>query len=102
MSKVVILASELGLSAKGGFAQSPSATFKYHINLDERGSFYADVRNQDGKTVFEIKAGDELGPDETSIFEDGWMKHKDDLGGLKAYLVDLGIMSPSQKLVTGQ
>lgn len=45
--------------------------YKYFINLDERGSFYADVRNQAGKTVFEIKAGNELAEDESSIFNNG-------------------------------
>ena len=61
-------------------------TFEYYINLDERGDFFADVRNQDGDTVFEIKGYD--------IFDDGFMKHKDDLDGLKNYLVDLGIIEP--------
>lgn len=77
------------------------AVFTYWINLDERGSFYADVRNSSGTTVFEIKAGDELGPHETSIFEDGWMLHKNDLAGLKAYLVHLGVMHQGQALVDG-
>lgn len=79
----------------------PPAKFMYFINLDERGSFYADVRNTSGNTVFEIKAGNELGPDESSIFEDGYMKNKYDLEGLKEYLVELGIMKPNQKLVRG-
>lgn len=77
------------------------ATYTYHINLDERGSFYADVRNSSGKTVFEIKAGNEIGPDESSIFDDGFMKHPHDLDGLKQHLVNLGIMSPKTKLVDG-
>lgn len=76
----------------------PPATYEYWINLNERGSFYADVRNSSGKTVFEIKAGDELGPDESSIFDDGFMKHIHDMDGLKAYLVQLGIMKPNQTL----
>ena len=74
------------------------ATYAYHINLNERGSFYADVRNTSGKTVFTIKAGNELGPDETSIFEDGFMKHIHDMDGLKQHLVSLGIMKPDQTL----
>lgn len=74
------------------YNQSP-AEFQYFINLDERGSFYADVRNTSGKTVYEIKAG--------NIFEDGYMKNKYDLDGLKNYLVELGIMKPNQKLVRG-
>ena len=77
-------------------------TYSYFINLDERGSFYADVRDSSGKTVFEIKAGNELGEDETSIFEDGFMEHEDDLEGLRKYLVHLGIMKEGQKLVRGE
>ena len=73
----------------------------YHINLDERGSFYADVRNSQGNTVFEIKAGDELGEDETSIFEDGFMKHKQDLNGLAHYLVDLGVIAKGDGIYRG-
>lgn len=55
----------------------------YHINLDERGEFYADVRRDD-ETIFEIKGFD--------IFEDGFMQHKNDIGGLREYLGDLGLL----------
>jgi len=67
--------------------------FYYHINLDERGEFYADVRKQDGETVFEIKGFD--------IFQDGFMKHKDDLVGLEKYLIELGIMKHGNDLRKG-
>ena len=71
------------------------ADFYYYINLDERGEFYADVREgmDDGKTVFEIHGFD--------IFEDGFMKNKEDLQGLKNYLVHLGIMKEYQNLKKG-
>lgn len=81
------------------FEEVKSKPYTYTINLDERGSFYADVRDPGGNTIFEIKAGNELEPGETSIFEDGFMKHKKDLVGLKQYLVQLGIMKEDQKLV---
>ncbi len=58
-------------------------TFEYFINLDERGEFYADVRDCTGETILEIE-GD-------SVFEDGWMKHNQDLDGLKEYLCFLAI-----------
>lgn len=75
---------------------------EYFINLDERGSFCADVRNAaNGETVFDIKSGDELGEDETSIFEDGFMKHKHDLDGLLDYLRELGIASANATLTRG-
>jgi hypothetical protein len=42
-----------------------------------------------------------LGPDETDIFEDGFMENKYDLFGLKEYLISLGIMNENQSLVRG-
>jgi hypothetical protein len=73
-------------------------TFSYHINLDERGSFSADVRDEKEKTVLDILAGNELGEDETSIFEDGFMDNKYDLIGLAKYLVHLGIAKLGDKI----
>ena len=67
--------------------------FEYYINLNERGEFYADVRNPQGETVLEIKGFD--------IFEDGFMKHDKDIQGLREYLVYLGIMNEDQDLVSG-
>lgn len=64
--------------------------YEYHINLDERGEFYVDVRNESGKTVFEIQGFD--------IFEDGYMRHKNDVAGLGAYLLELGIVKESDTL----
>lgn len=73
--------------------------YEYYINLDERGMFYADVRNPEGVTVFEIK----IEPYEKgNIFDDRWMKHKNDLAGLKEYLQDLGIMDQGDVLYHGQ
>ena len=69
---------------------SKAAIFGYYIDLDERGSFRADVRNADGETVFEVLAGDELQEGDSSIFEDGFMGHKNDLDGLTQYLRSLG------------
>ena len=65
-------------------------TYLYFINLDERGEFYADVRDDGNNTIFEIKGFD--------IFEDGWMRNKNDLMGLKNHLVDLGVMKDDDDL----
>lgn len=73
--------------------------FGYYIDLDERGDFYADVRDVAGRTVFEIRAGDLLDPDESSIFEDGFMRHKSDLKGLTDYLRDLGVIGTQDQVV---
>lgn len=72
---------------------------EYFINLNERGSFYADVR-RDGKTIYEIWAGNELKEDETSIFEDGFMKNPRDLSGLTEYLNDLGLIQANDSSIT--
>lgn len=72
--------------------------FGYYINLHERGEFYADVRNEKGKTVFEIKLGDS--EDESNIFEDGFMKHEHDLKGLTEYLCDLGVVPKNSKVLS--
>lgn len=68
-----------------------SASYGYFINLDERGCFYADVRDPSNRTVFEIEG--------FTIFEDGWMRHRSDLEGLRAYLVHLGRMPLGVSLV---
>jgi len=65
-------------------------TFTYYINLDERGEFYADVRNEKEKTVFEIQGYE--------IFEDGFMSHKDDVTGLQEYLRWIDII-PSESTI---
>jgi len=83
--------------------QARTVTFSYHVNLDERGVFYADVRNSSERTVFEIKidsdGGDEWDSWEDNIFTDGFMRHKEDIDGLKGYLVDIGVMNAKQRLV---
>lgn len=69
-----------------------ASKFGWYIDLDERGSFRADVRDEAGNTVYEVSAGDELGEDETSVFDDGYMRDKHDLAGLQAYLRDLKVI----------
>jgi len=53
--------------------------YYYCINLNERGSFYADIRDIYGNTVYEIFAGDMLESEESSIFDDGFMRHGETL-----------------------
>jgi hypothetical protein len=113
---------QIGKTAGWDESTPNPAEYTYHINLNERGSFFADVRDASGKTVFAIKAGNESGygppppnpdyipwdpfqkpheeemPDESSIFEDGFMKSIHDMKGLKEYLVQLGIMKENQTL----
>ena len=70
-------------------------THTYHINLDERGEFFADVRRElDDCTVYEIHG--------FGIFSDGFMSDKHDIDGLAGYLLDLGIFQPSDSLRDSQ
>ncbi len=73
---------------------TPNATLAFHINLDERGEFFADVRNAEDETVFEIHGFD--------IFEDGFMRDKEDMAGLLEYLVQLGIAERGATLVNSR
>jgi hypothetical protein len=73
-------------------------TFHYHVNLNERGCYYADVRDPDGLTVFEIQAGNLLDENDSSIFEDGFIRHDKDMDGLTDYLRQLGVI-PVQGVV---
>ena len=65
--------------------------YSYYINLDERGEFYADVRNHAERTVLEIRGFD--------IFEDGYMTDKDDLNGLCDYMVEMGICEKTDNIL---
>jgi hypothetical protein len=76
-----------------------AAIYGYYINVDERGDFRADVRDANERTVFEIYAGDSLGPDETSIFEDGFMRDKNDMSGLTDYLRSLDRIPADAKVL---
>ena len=67
--------------------------YKYYINLDERGCFFADVRDSEGETIFEIHGFD--------VFEDGFMGHQDDLDGLHELLVSHGYINKNDSLVRG-
>lgn len=77
---------------------SEGVQFDYFVNLDERGQFYADVRNDYGNTVFAIRSEDD---GNVGTVEDGFMKHTRDLDGLRDYLIFLGIMTEDDTLVMG-
>jgi hypothetical protein len=68
-----------------------SNLYGYYINLDERGEFFADVRDEDLETIFEIHGFD--------LFEDGVMKEKTDMVGLREHLQDLMMIKPQDQLL---
>lgn len=73
--------------------------FKYYINIDERGDFNADVRSEDGTSLFEIHDIDHL----WELIDDGFMQNKKDLDGLLDYLCGIGILGSgdNDRLVSG-
>lgn len=71
--------------------------YKYYINLDERGEFYANVREDGGKIVFEITDYDHL----WELIEGAWMEDKQDTHGLREYLIQNHIMTDEDRLVSG-
>lgn len=92
------------------------AIYKYSIDLDERGEFRVHVENSRGRSVWQVaypsyscvNCGESQdtctceNPDYTqdsTIFEDGYMRNKNDKTGLENYLKSLGIMPQSAHLV---
>ena len=67
--------------------------YEYYINLNERGHFFADVRDNEGETIFEIHGFD--------IFEGGFMWDQYDLDGLHELLVSHGYLDKTDNLVRG-
>lgn len=86
-------------TGKSLFGNTKEGDFSYIIDFDERGGFRAHVENPEGKVVYEFAAGNELPEGESSIFEDGFMKHKEDVKGLENYLKQLGILKKSDTLI---
>ena len=70
--------------------------YYYYINLDERGEFYADVRDENDKTVFEIKIGSDN--DNPDVLLDIGMKHTEDINGLEKHLKELDIIPDDAEL----
>lgn len=72
----------------------------FFINLEERGSYYADVRDANDKTIYEIRIDGSDG--DSTIFEDGYMKHTHDIRGLESHLKTLGLIGKDDELVDGE
>jgi hypothetical protein len=82
--------------------ESPFASFGYYINLNERGCFEADVRNLEGKSVFELKSGLSLPRGASDLIEDGFMKHAHDINGLERHLKNLQVIPEGSKLFSSR
>lgn len=66
----------------------------YVIDQDERGIFRAHVEDYDGNVLYETPDDDPH-----SLFEDGWMKNKNDIKGLEKYLKSQNIIEENQRLI---
>jgi len=73
-----------------------SGPLGYYVNLDERGDFYADVRDPSGATIFEVRSEED---GSIALIEDGFMRHKTDLDGLAEHLVSLGLIGIGAELL---
>jgi len=73
-----------------------SGPLGYYVNLDERGEFYADVRDPSGATIFEVRSEED---GSIALIEDGFMRHKTDLGGLAEHLAELGLIGDGAELL---
>lgn len=71
--------------------------FGFFVNLDERGDFYADVRNSEGKTVLEIKTGPNGEPPE--LIESGYMTNKQDIQGLTDYMREMSLIGKEDRVL---
>ena len=88
--------------------------YAYSVNLDERGDFYADVRDPvTDKTVYQVRSDegepvfDEDGEDigsgyargEIPEIVDGFMRHARDIDGLLQHLVQVGVVERDASLM---
>lgn len=82
------------------FGSETKRKFGYVIDVEERGEFVADVRQEDGTSVFEVRNAQ--GEDESDLVQDGYMKHFRDIDGLAEYLQDtMGVMLSNDELLSG-
>ncbi|CAE6793303.1 hypothetical protein R70006_04950 [Paraburkholderia domus] len=85
---------------KAAFGDENRRKFGYYVNLDERGQFNADVRDETGNSIFVVSIGQSGEEDESNPVEDGFMSHTEDIEGLAEYLADLGVMRADDELLT--
>jgi hypothetical protein len=70
---------------------------EYYVNLDERGSFYADLRRaDDGVSIWEVRE-DYL----AELIQDGYVRHGRDLDGLVDYWVETNIIKSNDVVTNG-
>jgi hypothetical protein len=68
--------------------------YTYHIVLNDDNDFYADVRNSEDETVFEINSQEE----KNNIMKEAGMESEEDIEKLKEYLVKEGVIKNNDEL----
>lgn len=72
-----------------------ASLFGYYINLDERGEFYADVRNSAGETICEFHT-----QDARELIEDGLIKNIRDPHEVGRHLISTGVLPSGSELLS--
>lgn len=75
-----------------------AASFGYYVNLEERGNFYADVRDVRGNTIYEVRSDDEDGT--IGEVENGFMSDPHDLEGLSGYLANIAVIAKGDEILS--
>lgn len=78
--------------------QTQQNVFTYHIVTNNENDFYADVRDPNGNTKFELNDMGEV----NSLISDGIMKSKEDIEGLAKYLKSKHILGNQDLLQIGE
>jgi len=68
-------------------------TYEYYINIDERGEFCSDVRDENNKTIAEFRCVEEFR-------EDGFGDLRS-INDVNEYLISIGILKSDDNLVWG-
>lgn len=72
--------------------------FGFYVNLDERGEFFADVRNSQHVSVFSVRIPSD--DESMDLVDAGYMSHPKDIGGLTDYLREMSVIGPDDRVLT--
>lgn len=76
------------------------ALFGYYITRDDRERFDAEVRDEGGKVVYEIKGAKPLESDATGFFYDGWIQGKHAVGAIQTRLKELRLIPADAEVLS--
>lgn len=88
--KYVQLFEEFDASVPAAIEPAAS-TFMYIVHNSSEKDFHAEVKDQDGKVIFEIKG--------SGLFEGDLIKGKDDITGLREFLISKKLIKEGDQLI---